>query len=74
MPHHRKVVGDHHVGEPELLLQPLQQVDHLRLHRHVEGRDGFVGDHQIGVENHGPGDADALPLAARELVGVLGQG
>ena len=36
VPHHGEVVGDHEVGQPELLLQLLEQVDHLRLDRDVE--------------------------------------
>jgi hypothetical protein len=71
VPHHGQVVGDDEVGEPELLLQVLQQVDDLRLHRHVERRDGLVGHDQLRVHRQRPRDADALALAAGELVRVL---
>ena len=47
----------------------LEQVDHLRLDRHVERGDRLVGHEQLGVQGQGPGDADALALAAGELVG-----
>ena len=63
-----EVVGDEDVREPELLLQVLQQVQDLRLHRDVEGRDGLVADDQLRVDRERPGDADPLALAARELV------
>ena len=43
--HHRQVVADEQIGEPELVLQVHQQVQHLRLDRHVERRDRLVGDH-----------------------------
>jgi hypothetical protein len=68
--HHREVVGDEEVGEVELGLEVLEQVDDLGLDRDVEGGDRLVADDQLGVEGEGAGDADALPLAAAELVRV----
>ena len=68
-----EVVGDEQVAQPELLLQVGEQVQHLGLDRHVERRDGLVGDHQLRLQGQRPGDADALALAARELVGVAAQ-
>ena len=47
-----------------------QQVEHLRLDRHVERGDGLVADDEVGLEDQRPGDPDALALAARELVRV----
>src|SRR5205814_1102475 len=34
------------------------------------GRNRLVADHELRVEGEGPGDADALPLATRELMGI----
>ena len=68
--HHRQVVGDEHVRQVQLVLQVLQQVHHLGLDGHVERGDRLVGDDQLGLQGQGPGDADALALAAGELVGV----
>ena len=69
-----KVVGDEDEGEVELVAQLGEQVHHLRLDRHVEGRDRLVGDDQLRLDREGAGDADAL--AAGELrqvaVDVLG--
>ena len=48
----------------------LEQVQDLRLHRHVERRDRLVADDQLRLQRERAGDADALPLAARELVRV----
>ena len=70
VPDDGQVVRDEQIGQPELVLQVLEQVDDLGLDRHVEGRDRLVADDQLGPQGHGPGDADALPLAAGELVGV----
>ena len=75
--HKAQVVRDEDVGQLEFRLQFFQQVDHLGLDRDVQGRDRLVGQQQPGVQRQGPGDDDALALAAGELVGiapgVLGQ-
>ncbi len=70
VPHDRQVVGDEQVGHAELVLQVLEQVDHLRLHRHVERRHRLVADDDLRLQGQRPGDADALALAAGELVRV----
>src|SRR5215218_5379178 len=67
---HGEVVGYEDVGEVELLLQVLQQVDDLRLDRDVQSRDWLVADDQARVESDGPCHPDPLPLSARKLVGV----
>ena len=70
MAHHGEVVGDEHVGHSELLLQILQKVHDLGLHRHVQRRDRLVAHDQPGPRGQRPRNADALALAARELMGV----
>ena len=47
-----------------------EQVEHGRLHRDVERRDGLVGDQDLGLERERARDRDALALAARELARV----
>ena len=51
--HHRQVVADEDVGQAELVLQVLQQVEHLRLHRHVERAHRLVEHQHLGVERRG---------------------
>src|SRR5687767_9561802 len=68
---HREVVRDEEVGQPELVLQVHQQVDHLRLHRYVERGDGLVADDQARPRRQGARDPQALALPAGELVWVL---
>ena len=70
VPDDGQVVSDEDVGQSEFVLQLLHQVDHLGLHRHVEGGDGLVTDENLGVERNASGDADALALTTGELVGV----
>ena len=45
--HDREIVADEEIGEIEPLLDVGEQVQHLRLDRHVEGRDRLV-EHQDG--------------------------
>ena len=66
----REVVRDEEVREAEVLLQPLEQVDYLRLDGHVQRGNGLVADYEVRVERQRAGDADALPLAAGELVRI----
>ena len=48
-PHHREVVRDEQVGEPELLLERLEQLEDPRLHRDVEGGHGLVEHDDVGA-------------------------
>ena len=66
--HHAEIVGDEQIGQLELGLQVLHQVDDLGLDRDVERRDRLVADDELGMERQRAGDADALALAAGELV------
>ena len=45
--------------DPDLALHRDQQVEDLRLHRHVERRHGLVEHHQVGVQ------ASARAIATR---------
>ena len=71
--HHAQVVGDEEVGQVLLLLQVGQQVEDLGLDGHVQSGHGLVAHHKGGVEGQAAGDADTLPLAAGELVGVTAE-
>src|SRR4051812_963470 len=68
VPYHGQVVRDEHDREPELALQVAKKVEDLGLDRDVEGRHRLVGDDQLRIEGESPRYADALALAARELV------
>jgi hypothetical protein len=61
-------VRDEQVGQAELVLQVVEQVDHAGLDRDVERRDRLVEHQQLRAEGQRAGDADALALAAGELV------
>ena len=67
---HRQVVGDEQVGQIELRLKVLEQVDDLGLNGYVQGGDGLVGDDKLRLCRQRSGDADALPLPSAELMGI----
>ncbi|KAF9119809.1 hypothetical protein BGX30_003610 [Mortierella sp. GBA39] len=70
MPDDLQAMGDEQVGQPQLLLQVLQQIDDLGLNRYVQRRYGFVGENEPRVQGDRAGDADPLPLPAGELVRI----
>jgi len=53
-----------------LLLEFVEEIQHLGAHGDVERRDRLVGDHEARPAHDGAGDRDALVLAARELVRI----
>ena len=65
---HRQIVGNEHHGQSHFLFQLCQQVQNLRLDRNVQSRGRFVGNDQLRCETQCTGDANSLPLTARELV------
>ena len=79
--HHSDAVADRrddaevvcHVDHrhPELGAQPAQQIEDLRLRRHIETGRRLVEHDQLRVAREGHRNHDALLLTARELVRVL---
>jgi hypothetical protein len=59
-----KIVRDEQVAHPEFVLQVGEQVEHLRLDRHVERGDRLVADDHLRLGSHRPGDGHPLPLPA----------
>ena len=67
---HRQVVGDEQVRQVELLPKVLQQVDDLRLDGDIQRRHRFIQHQELRLDRQSAGDADALTLAAAELVRI----
>ena len=61
---------DEEVRQLQPLLQIHQQLHDLRLHRHVQRRDGLVGDQERRVQRQRAREADPLPLASAELARI----
>ena len=71
MAHDGEVVADEEVGQALLALQVFHDVEHLRLHTHIECRRGFVTHQEFGLRGQGAGDGNTLALATGKLVWVL---
>ena len=68
--HHAEVVRDEDVRQLEVVLEVVEEVDHLCLDRNVERGHRLVGDDQLRAQRERAGDSDPLPLPTGELVGV----
>ena len=78
--HHRDLIGDvlHHaqimrnkeIRQADLLLQVHQEVQNLGLDGHVQRGHRLVADDKLGIHRQCPGDADPLPPAAIQLMGI----
>ena len=66
-----EIVRDQQQRQIELALHLAQQLEDLRLHRHVERGGRLVGDDQRRSARQRDRDHHALPHAARELVRVV---
>ena len=70
VPDDAQIVRDEDVGEVEIGLQALEEVENLGLDRDVERRDRLVADDQLRAEGERARDPDPLPLTAGELVRI----
>ncbi len=68
--HHRHIVGNKQEGDAKLALQVEHQINNLRLNRHIQRRDGLVGNHHFGVQRQRAGYTDALTLPARKFMRI----
>ena len=68
--HGAEIVADEDDGGIVLLAQATHQIQHRRLHRHVETRGGLVHEEQRGLGHQRHGDDDPLLLPTRKLMGV----
>ena len=68
---HAEVVGDQQDRGAEASAKVGEQVEDLRLDRHVEGGCRLVGDHEIGLAGQRHRDHHPLPHAPGELVGIF---
>ena len=64
------LVGDDHHGDPQFLVELLQQGQDGQGGGGVQGRGGLVAQQHLGAGGQGPGDGHPLLLPAGELGGV----
>ena len=67
-PHDVEIVRNKQVAHAEALPQAGQEMQDHRLHRHIEGRCGFVQNEQRRVQGNSARNPNAGFLAARELM------
>ncbi len=68
--HDGEVVRDEQVCQPALGLQIGEQIEHLRLYRHVERAHRLITYYELRLDRERARDAYPLPLAAGQLVRV----
>src|SRR5262245_49124368 len=66
----REIMADEEAGEPALAADAREQVDNLRLHRHVERTHRLVADHELWSDDECPGDTRTLQLSTAQLVRI----
>src|SRR4051812_8668152 len=65
----RQIVSDEEIGKRSLPPQLRQEIEYLGLHRNVQCRNRLVEHQELRLDRQSSSDSDALPLAARKLVG-----
>src|SRR5262245_58708207 len=65
--HDGHVVRDEEQRDVAILLDFLQHVEDLSLHRNIEGACGFVAEDHSWLQRESSGDGDALSLSSRKL-------
>ena len=66
----RQVVGDEQIGRPRSLLQIISRLTTCACTDTSSAETGSSATMQVGLDRQRPGDADALPLPAGELVRI----
>ncbi len=69
-----RIVGDEEDRGAALAGEAEHQLDDMRAGFLVEVAGGLVGEQQLGLADHGAGEADALLFAAGERAGQMGRG
>ena len=71
MRHDAEIVGDEDDGHVEIAAQIVEQLQDLRLYRHVKSRRRLVGDQEFRIAGNADGDHHTLAHAAGKLVRII---
>ena len=66
--HDGHIVADEQKGQTQFGLQFHHQIQNLRLHRHIQRRNGFVCDDQLGVQGQSARNRHPLTLPPGQFV------
>jgi len=69
----RHVMRDEHQRDAQVLTQIPEELQDAEAHRHVDHRDGLVGDQNLRVDGQRARDYDSLSLATRECMRIFRQ-
>ncbi len=67
---HAQVMADEQIRQAQFVSQVHEQIEDLRLNRHIERRHRFIAHQQLRLHCQRAGDADTLALAPTELMRV----
>ena len=67
---HGQIMPDEQVGKTVLLLQILQKIQNLALHRHIECGHRLITYNQLRLQCDGSCNSDSLPLASGKLMRI----
>ena len=62
--HNSQIMADKHIGQFEVAAQLIQQIENLRLHRHIQRRCRLVANHNARFQNQRAGNGHTLALPA----------
>jgi hypothetical protein len=67
--HHVEVMTDQDKRDPPIAVEPLKEVENLRLHRYIERGGWFISDDEFGCRDEGGRNHCPLAHTAREFMG-----
>lgn len=65
-----QIMRDEQIGDSSLFLQMAEQIDNLRLYRHIQRGYRLISDNEAGLQDDRPGNADPLALPPGKFMGV----
>ena len=67
--HHRQIVCNEQIGQPEIGLQVHEQIKNLGLNGDVQSGNCLIADDELRAESQRSCNSDSLTLAAGEFMG-----
>ena len=68
--HHAHIMCHKHIGQSELLLQIHQQIDDLRLNRHIQSGNRLIAGDKLRIHGKRAANADTLSASAGEFMRI----
>ena len=65
-----QVMRNKNIGQMIFFLKLIQQIQYLRLNRHIQCGNRFIADHQFRRQRQGSGNIDSLSLPSGKFVWI----